>query len=155
MKPKFVDQVDITIPLNQADGDVPNLKNYKIGEIKKFFSVSVNNEKLKELRVSHYKISNLGLSVVKVEDGVVVSFPEQIKVTLYGTESFINFKLVDLGSCFSLKFYDKTAWGDLNPNYLDDYSGKTDGIRKFSSKFYDDFLDFINKSVENGTAFMV
>jgi hypothetical protein len=52
MKPKFVDQVDITIPLNQADGDVPNLKNYKIGEIKKFFSVSVNNEKLKELKDS-------------------------------------------------------------------------------------------------------
>ena len=78
-KPNRVDQVDINIPLNQHDGDIPNLKPYKITQIKKFFSLSVNEEKLSEYKVSHYKVVNLGLSKVKLEDGKLISFPEQIK----------------------------------------------------------------------------
>jgi len=35
-KPNRVDQVDINIPLNQHDGDIPNLKPYKITQIKKY-----------------------------------------------------------------------------------------------------------------------
>ena len=154
-KPNRVDQVDINIPLNQHDGDIPNLKPYKITQIKKFFSLSVNEEKLSEYKVSHYKVVNLGLSKVKLEDGKLISFPEQIKLTLYGTNAIINFNLLELGSCFSLKFYDENVWGNLNPCYFDDYAGKTSGIRKFSSKSYDEVFTFINESVESGKIFTV
>ena len=154
-KPNRVDQVDINIPLNQHDGDIPNFKSFKITQIKKFFSLSVNKEKLNEYKVSHYKIVNLGLSNVKLEDGKLISFPEIIKVTLYSTNAIINFNLLELGSCFSLKFYDKNVWGNLNPCYLDDYAGKTSGIRKFSSKSYDEVYTFINESVKSGKIFTV
>ena len=155
IKPNRVDQVDINIPLNQHDGDIPNLKPYKITQIKKFFSLSVNEEKLSEYKVSHYKVVNLGLSKVKLEDGKLISFPEQIKLTLYGTNAIINFNLIELGSCFSLKFYDENVWGNFNPCYFDDYAGKTSGIRKFSSKSYDEVFTLINESVESGKIFTV
>ena len=58
-------------------------------------------------------------------------------------------------SCFSLKFYDENVWGNLNPCYFDDYAGKTSGIRKFSSKSYDEVFTLINESVESGKIFTV
>ena len=94
-------------------------------------------------------------SNVKLEDGELISFPEQIKLTLYGTNAIINFNLLELGSCFSLKFYDENVWVNLNPCYFDDYAGKTSGIRKFSSKSFDEVFTFINESVESGKIFTV
>lgn len=150
-----VDQIDIIIPLNSHDGEIPNLTQFKITQIKKFFKLSVNHDKLKELRVSHFKIANLGLSKLKVENGVVTEFPNEIKLTIYGTTAIINFNLLNLGSCFSLEFYEKSVWGDLHTCFLDDHAGKTQGIRKFSNKSFDEVLEMINDSLGNGKMFAV
>lgn len=148
---KFVDIVVATVPLTKGEGFIPqDLLKIGLAKIKKMLALEVDHNELKTLKVDYIKIVKKDLSSIKLDDlGNLIGTPI-LTINLFGTQDFVDFNNAEIGRCFSIKFYDSALWGKENPFYFEDFNGKTDLLRKFSSKSREAILIDLQKEVDAG-----
>jgi len=140
------------IPLSKGEGYQPNFPiDFSKRKLKNMFTIEVDRDILKELKVEFYKIISKGLKDIHVDsEGIIEGYPT-LKVKLYTINTFLFYThSVKLGEAFSVKFYDEKTWKGRDPFYFEDWNGKTTLKGLFSSKPLTELHQELLESCEKG-----
>ncbi len=115
------DTISCKYVFTKGDGFMPVFNDtIKLTQIKKMFHLIVDNVKLKELGVTHYKIIDKGLKGITIDNGELMGDVKLNLMLFNATGELIEWEEKEFDVCFCYKIYDKDLWKDNEAFYYFD-----------------------------------
>jgi hypothetical protein len=115
------DTISCKYLFTKGDGYLPVFNDtIKLTQIKKMFHLIVDEIKLKELGVTHYKVIDKGLKGIAIDNGEIIGDIKLNVLIFNAAGEMIKWKEKEFDVCFCYKIYDKDLWKDNDAFYYFD-----------------------------------